>query len=1265
MLSLCVVCVTQNAFTKGTSSTDECTTAAIAFEGNKNFFDTSNATASQPQPEEGMCTGTFLNWNNSPDIWFVFLPSVSGSYNFTTCNSDGRDTSMVLYKGSCSNLLQIACNGDAEIDGACQDYYSELDFTLTANTIYYVRIGGYGGAEVNLGWGQLTITRNSGGGGNIWYVDHDAAGGNGTSWSDAFQSIDGALNAATAGDQIWVAEGVYTPSVTTIPNDSRSASFVIKDPIGFYGGFDGTEVSLSDRDLFLHNTILSGDLYGNDDPGNNISENAYHVLTAKDITSGSLIIDGFSIHSGNANVATEQFGGGVYVKGSVSVPVNIQFCRIQDNDAIRGGGISFVSQAAVLSLYKSKIVDNSASDYGGGMYQVGAASIDTCMIAGNTSPQGEGGGIICNDDLSILNTTIVQNSAQLGGGIVVYGPTIDVQNSILWGNRSVYGSTAQVQRTQTNMSAKYSCIEDLPDDLIGNNNTDENPHFVSETGTDGQEGTGDENFRLFQGSPCIDAGDNSMVTTMLDLDGLSRFIDDPYTVDTGNNPEGQPISDMGPYEFTPADPNEDGVRIWSGATSSLYQEPDNWLPFDVPGELDTAYFGITGTLDVTTEGSIMVDSVNVSQGTVKFNLGGSYILFRNTLDSMQIGRFGVPASLRFLNGYVISNGEINISGAKNELKIAANATLQTDRVSIVDRGIFNLANDVYGEVVNSGGIIDLAGTSIRGSSIIGNLNILQQGSEPLQPSEIIFDIAGTSAGVNHDALSVSQSADLTGMTLTLRFDEDWAPTVGDMFHLINAEVSVLGLPNVLAYSGLPSNFGCAWNYGLAARGTGGAVVTTTGPILFDSVSSKTISATPNAIVVADFDGVNGSDVAVSMPATTGTASVEIFLNNGMSGGSWQGFADPISVTTGSSAEYLIVGEIDNDVNSSPDLVVTNYDDDSVTILLNDGSGNFTTTTLSTGVGSGPISLALGDFDETDGDLLDDLAVGCDGSSVGVKIYTNSTVAAASGPRVPDFNLTSTWLTPVPTTIDPIDVNDDKDLDIIVLSGPSNSVTVKKGDGEGGTVGALSTPIGLPTGSLAVAGSVALLNTDSDKEYITLNNGGSSLSILSGTGNSVGSPAPFDVGDEPLSIETTDFDNDGDTDMVVSELDSFGTRQLAILRNDSSGSLITLGTLDPVGNGSDPTLVATGDFDADTLQDIVSIIDLAPAMSANSPAIGVYLNATALACPEDTNGDDVVDVADLLAIIAAWGSNNASADLDGNGIVDVADLLMIISAWGPC
>ena len=52
------------------------------------------------------------------------------------------------------------------------------------------------------------------------------------------------------------------------------------------------------------------------------------------------------------------------------------------------------------------------------------------------------------------------------------------------------------------------------------------------------------------------------------------------------------------------------------------------------------------------------------------------------------------------------------------------------------------------------------------------------------------------------------------------------------------------------------------------------------------------------------------------------------------------------------------------------------------------------------------------------------------------------------------------------------------------------------------------------------------------------------------------------------------------------------------------------------------------------------------------------------CP-DINGDGVVDVGDLLAIIDQWGATNSPADVTEDGIVNVSDLLLVISNWGPC
>ena len=49
-------------------------------------------------------------------------------------------------------------------------------------------------------------------------------------------------------------------------------------------------------------------------------------------------------------------------------------------------------------------------------------------------------------------------------------------------------------------------------------------------------------------------------------------------------------------------------------------------------------------------------------------------------------------------------------------------------------------------------------------------------------------------------------------------------------------------------------------------------------------------------------------------------------------------------------------------------------------------------------------------------------------------------------------------------------------------------------------------------------------------------------------------------------------------------------------------------------------------------------------------------------PADVDGDGTVGFADLLAVLAAWGTADPAADVDGNGTVEFADLLLVLAGW---
>jgi hypothetical protein len=54
------------------------------------------------------------------------------------------------------------------------------------------------------------------------------------------------------------------------------------------------------------------------------------------------------------------------------------------------------------------------------------------------------------------------------------------------------------------------------------------------------------------------------------------------------------------------------------------------------------------------------------------------------------------------------------------------------------------------------------------------------------------------------------------------------------------------------------------------------------------------------------------------------------------------------------------------------------------------------------------------------------------------------------------------------------------------------------------------------------------------------------------------------------------------------------------------------------------------------------------------------------CPADVNGNGVVDFADILAVIGAWGPcPGCAADVDGDDVVAFSDILAVIGGWGAC
>lgn len=132
------------------------------------------------------------------------------------------------------------------------------------------------------------------------------------------------------------------------------------------------------------------------------------------------------------------------------------------------------------------------------------------------------------------------------------------------------------------------------------------------------------------------------------------------------------------------------------------------------------------------------------------------------------------------------------------------------------------------------------------------------------------------------------------------------------------------------------------------------------------------------IAAADFNHDGALDLAAAAQSAN---KVSVLLGNS-SGGKGDGtFAVAVDYGVGSGPVCVVAANLDSD--EEPDLVVSNLDSGTVSVLLNIGDGSFgPKTDFGTGVGSKPRGIAVGDFN-SDGIL--DLAVATAGKD-GVQIF---------------------------------------------------------------------------------------------------------------------------------------------------------------------------------------------------------------------------------------------------------------------------------------
>jgi hypothetical protein len=318
----------------------------------------------------------------------------------------------------------------------------------------------------------------------IIYVDADATGSNdGSSWANAYSYLQDALADANSADkpvEIRVAQGIYKPDKGANQTvGDRDATFQLIDGVILKGGYAGFgESDPNARDIELYQTVLSGDLNGDDTAvstddefwslwwsrSGGRTENSYHVVTGNG-TDPTAVIDGFKISNGSDDRSEPWgregivigYGGGMCnIDGSPTV----SNCTFSVNSAGKGGAMYNVYARPRVSncVFNNNLVGFCAvcgPSYGGAVYNEAGNPIFTHCTFNRNFSHYRGGGMYNDESSSLLNRCVfsrnsgggMHNSGRsnanvvncifagnIGGGIWNYDSSLELTNCVLIGN---------------------------------------------------------------------------------------------------------------------------------------------------------------------------------------------------------------------------------------------------------------------------------------------------------------------------------------------------------------------------------------------------------------------------------------------------------------------------------------------------------------------------------------------------------------------------------------------------------------------------------------------------------------------------------------------------------------------------------------------------------------------------------------------------------------------------------------------------------------
>jgi hypothetical protein len=294
-----------------------------------------------------------------------------------------------------------------------------------------------------------------------------APGANCGSANPCYSTIQAAVDAASPGDIIKVATGVYTNVQARPRNDTVSTGVVsqvvyISKTLTLYGGYtlsdwttaypisNPTTLDAQGRGRVLYITghispaieglrITGGNAFG---LGGSDAED-YHLFLAG--AGGGIYIITATTTISNSEVFSNtgaRHGGGLYLRWS---PARLYSNTIISNDSTgtygMGGGLYLHQSPAILQ--KNTIASNTALDYGGGLLIMeSTADLGENTIVSNTvsGSSGSGGGLcLVEGATTVSRNTVTANVARVGGGLYLLGGTGTLRGNTIMSNIAYEG----------------------------------------------------------------------------------------------------------------------------------------------------------------------------------------------------------------------------------------------------------------------------------------------------------------------------------------------------------------------------------------------------------------------------------------------------------------------------------------------------------------------------------------------------------------------------------------------------------------------------------------------------------------------------------------------------------------------------------------------------------------------------------------------------------------------------------------------------------